>query len=485
MSSTITTENIVKRFVKAASVYVPQVPKPKKKISLAEKFVWTGIALFAYLVMAQIPLYGVTDDPRFDFLAFARVIFAAQQGTLMELGIGPIVTAGLLMQLLKGSGLIKMDFKNPDDRSLFTSATKIVTIIVIVAEGGLYGASVYGPLTAEDAPLAIYIVIAQLIGASLIVMLMDEMIQKGWGVGSGLSLFIMAGIAQTILWSVFSIVPADDGPVGIFPFTIDAIANGHGADAIFRTGQLPSLFILALTIGIILVLVYIEGIHVDVPIVSTKYRGFTAVYPIKLLYTSVIPVILASALLANAVFMGQMLWANYNPNNTNPAFNWIATFDPAAQGGGGQASPTGGLLYYITAPRGLDVAAADPIRSVVYVMFMAAIVTVFSRLWVELGGLSAKTAARNLLDADVQVPGFRRSEGSVEGLLNKYIPALTLLSGMIIGTLAGISDVLGVFGTGTGILLMVSIMVSYYQTLVKEQVDTYMPTLATLIGRRL
>jgi preprotein translocase SecY subunit len=484
MSSTITTENIVKRFVKAASVYVPQVPKPKKKISLAEKFVWTGIALFAYLVMAQIPLYGVTDDPRFDFLAFARVIFAAQQGTLMELGIGPIVTAGLLMQLLKGSGLIKLDFKNPDDRSLFTSATKIVTIIVIVAEGGLYGASVYGPLTAEDAPLAIYIVIAQLIGASLIVMLMDEMIQKGWGVGSGLSLFIMAGIAQTILWSVFTIVPADDGPVGIFPFTIDAIANGHGADAIFRTGQLPSLFILALTIGIILVLVYIEGIHVDVPIVSTKYRGFTAVYPIKLLYTSVIPVILASALLANAVFMGQMLWANYNPNNTNPAFNWIATFDPAAQGGGGQASPTGGILYYITAPRGLDVAAADPIRSVVYVIFMAAIVTVFSRLWVELGGLSARTAARNLLDADVQVPGFRRSEGSVEGLLNKYIPALTLLSGMIIGTLAGISDVLGVFGTGTGILLMVSIMVSYYQTLVKEQVDTYMPTLAALIGRK-
>src|SRR5919106_556687 len=485
MSSTTTTEGLVRRFVKTASVYVPQVPKPKKKISLAEKFVWSGIALFAYLIMGQIPLYGVTDDPRFDFLAFARVIFAAQQGTLVELGIGPIVTAGLLMQLLKGSGLIKLDFKNPDDRSLFTSATKIVTIIVIVAEGGLYGASVYGPLTAEEAPHAIYIVIAQLIGASIIVMLLDETIQKGWGVGSGLSLFIMAGVAQTILWSVFTVVPADDGPVGIFPFTIDAIANGQGGDAIFRTGQLPSLFILALTIGIILVLVYIEGIHVDVPIVSTKYRGFTAVYPIKLLYTSVIPVILASALLANAVFMGQMMWANYNPNNTNPAFNWIATFDPAAQGGGGQASPTGGILYYITAPRGLDVAAADPIRSVVYVIFMAAIVTVFSRLWVELGGLSARTAARNLLDADVQVPGFRRSEGSVEGLLNKYIPALTLLSGMIIGTLAGISDVLGVFGTGTGILLMVSIMVSYYQTLVKEQVDTYMPTLASLIGRRL
>jgi preprotein translocase SecY subunit len=480
--STTQSEGGLRRFIRSASAYVPQVPKPKKKISLTEKFVWTGIALLAYLVMGQIPLYGVTNEPKFDFLAFARVIFAAQQGTLMELGIGPIVTAGLLMQLLKGSDLIRLDFKNPDDRSLFTSATKIVTLIVIVAEGLLYGSSVYGPLTAESAPYAIYVVIAQLIGASAIVMLLDEMVQKGWGIGSGLSLFIMAGIAQTILWSVFSPVPAQDGPVGVLPFTIQSIAEGNGADAIFRSGQLPSLFTLALTIVVVLILVYIEGIHVDIPIVSTKYRGFTAVYPIKLLYTSVIPVILASALLANAVFIGQMMWANYNPNNTNPAFNWIAQFDPQSQGG--TATPTGGILYYITPPRGIEAAAADPMRAVVYVIFLTGIVTVFSRLWVELGGLSARTAARNLLDADVQVPGFRRSEGSVETLLNRYIPSLTLLSGMIIGLLAGVSDVLNVFGTGTGILLLVNIMVSYYQTLVKEKVDTDMPNLAALLGRK-
>src|SRR5574339_114895 len=244
--STVQNEGFIRKSIKTISRYIPQVEKPKKKITLTEKFVWSGIAPFAYLVMGQIPLYGVTDDPNFDFLAFARVIFAAQQGTLMELGIGPIVTAGLLMQLLKGSDLIRLDFKNPDDRSLFTSATKIVTIIVIVAEGALYGASVYGPLTANEAPYAIYVVIGQLIGASVIVLLMDEMIQKGWGVGSGLSLFIMAGIAQTILWSVFSPVPADDGPVGILPFTIESVSNGQGYDAVFRVGQLPSLFVLAL-----------------------------------------------------------------------------------------------------------------------------------------------------------------------------------------------------------------------------------------------
>src|ERR671918_2103480 len=477
MSSTTQSEGIVRRFVKAASVYVPQVPKPKRKISLTEKFVWTGIALLAYLVMGQIPLYGVTDDPRFDFLAFARVIFAAQQGTLMELGIGPIVTAGLLMQLLKGSDLIKLNFKNPDDRSLFTSATKIVTIIVIVAEGTLYGVSVYGHLVAS--PSIIPIVVGQLIGASIIVMFLDELVQKGWGLGSGISLFIMAGVAQSILWSIFSPLPAQDGPVGIIPFIIDSAATGHAEDSIFRAGQLPSFFILGITAGVLLVLVYVQGIHVDIPIVSTKYRGFTAVYPIKLLYTSNIPVILASALLANAIFMGQMLWANYNPQNSSPVFNWLAQFDPSSP-----QSPTGGLLYYLTAPRSLDVALQDPVRAVVYILFLTTIVTIFGSLWVELGGLSAGKAAKNLLDADVQVPGFRRSEGSVETLLNKYIPSITIAGGIIIGLVASISDVLTVFGSGIGILLMVDILVNYYNLLVREQVDVHMPKLAALLGRK-
>src|SRR5881628_933232 len=476
MSSTTTSEHGLRRVIKAVSAYVPQVPKPKKKISLTEKFVWTGIALFAYLIMGQIPLYGVTGAPEFDFLQFARVIFAAQQGTLMELGIGPIVTAGLLMQLLKGSELIKLNFKDPDDRSLFTSATKIVTIIVIIAEGSLYGVSVYGHLLAS--PALIPILIAQLVGSSIVLMYLDELVQKGLGLGSGISLFIMAGVAQGILWSVFSPVPAQDGPVGLLPYLIDSATHGDLSHALFRSGQLPSIFGLIVTSLVLLALVYTQGIHVDIPIVSTKYRGFTAVYPIKLLYTSNIPVILASALLANAIFIGQMLWANYNPENANPFFNYIFQFDPQSS-----QSPTGGILYYITAPRTFEHALQDPIRTFIYIIFWTGIVTVFGRLWVELGGLSPKSAAKNLLDADVQVPGFRRTQSSVQTLLNKYIPAVTIAGGIIIGLLAAVSNVLSVFGTGIGILLMVDILVNYYNLLVREQVDTHMPKLAALLGR--
>src|SRR5690606_33241985 len=292
------------------------------------------------------------------------------------------------------------------------------------------------------------VLIAQLAAASIVVMYLDELVQKGWGLGSGISVFIMAGVAQAILWSIFNPLPIPNGvePSGMIPFMITSGMEGHFGDTLLRSAppapvpNMPSLFGFGITAGILVLLVYVQGIHVDIPIVSTRYRGFTAVYPIKLLYTSNIPVILASALMANALFIGQMVWINYNPNNDNPMFNFIAQYDPQTQ------NPTGGLFYYVTAPRSFEATVADPVRAIVYVLFLTTIVTIFGRLWVELGGLSAKAAAKNLLDADVQVPGFRRSESSVQSLLNRYIPSVTIIGGVIIGLLASVSDLFSVFG---------------------------------------
>jgi len=471
-----TATTIIRRIVEKAEPYLPQVPKPKRKLSLQTRLLWCSLALLIYMIMAQTPLYGATT-PEFDFLAFARVIFASAQGTLVELGIGPIVTAGLLMQLLRGSEILKFDFKKPEERGVFQTATKLVTYIVIVAESVVYGIAVYGPGITE--PNVLYILIGQLMAASIIIMFLDELIQKGWGLGSGISLFIMAGVAQQILWSLFSPLPAGDGgTIGIMPYIGQSISGGDISNILFRSNQLPSIFGLALTAGILLILIYTQGMKIEIPIVSTKYRGFSAVYPIKLMYVSNIPVILATALTANAVFLGQMFWANFNPRNNNAFMNIIGQFDPTSP-----ATPIGGLIYYITPPRGLDIVALDPLRAVFYVLFMIGIVVVFGKLWVELGGLSPKSAAKNLLDADVQVPGFRRSNQPIESLLERYIPSVTLIGSIILGLLAGVSDVLGVFGTGIGILLMVDILINYYNQLIKEQVEIVMPRLGALLGR--
>jgi preprotein translocase subunit SecY len=349
---------------------------------------------------------------------------------------------------------------------------------VIIAESIVYAVAVYGPGVSE--PYVMYVMIGQLMAASIIIMFLDELIQKGWGLGSGISLFIMAGVSQQILWSLFSPLPAGDGGmIGIIPYIGQSLIDGDMTNVFFRSNQLPSIFGLFLTVGILLILVFTQGMKIEIPIVSTKYRGFAAVYPIKLMYVSNIPVILASALTANAVFMFQMLWANTNPRNNNFFMNILAQFDPTSP-----STPIGGIIYYITPPRGLELAMLDPMRAVGYVLFMIGIVVVFGKLWVELGGLSPKTAAQNLLDADVQIPGFRRSNKPVEALLNKYIPSVTLIGSMILGLLAGVSDVLGVFGSGIGILLMVDILINYYTQLVRERVEVVMPRLGALLGRK-
>jgi len=477
-----TLTDYIRKIVGKAEPYLPQVPKPKRKIPLQQKLLWCGACVTIYMVMGQTPLFGATT-PEFDFLAFARVIFASQQGSLVELGIGPIVTAGLLMQLLRGSDILKFDFKKPEERGIFQTATKMLTYFVIIIEGAVYAWAVYGP-NIQD-PTILGVIIGQLIGASIIVMFMDELIQKGWGLGSGISLFIACGVAQQILWSLFSPLAAGDGGmIGIFPFIIQQAQLGMlfewtgFMDVFFRSNQLPSIFGLLLTVGVLLILVYTQGMKVEIPIVSTKYRGFAATYPIKLMYVSNIPVILASALTANAVFMGQMLWSQLNPRNASPFFNILGQFDPTSP-----STPIGGIVYYITPPRGLDLVALDPMRGVLYVLFMIGIVVIFGKLWVELGGLSSKKAAQNLLDADVVIPGFRRSNKPVEMLLNKYIPSVTILGSVILGLIAGVSDILGVFGSGIGLLLTVDILINYYNQLVREKVEVVMPRLGAWLGR--
>jgi protein transport protein SEC61 subunit alpha len=482
----------VKNFIKTAATVLPEIRKPTRKPSLNEKLIWTGIALIVYMVMAVTPLTGVPVGAQSQF-SYSSIIFASQQGTLMTLGIGPIVTAGLILQLLAGSEIIKVDFQNPDDRALFTSATKFLTMIVIAVEASAY---LIGGLFGQIDAAASIAIFFELFAASVIVMLLDELVQKGWGIGSGVSLFILAGVAQRMMWDIFSPlqVPVNsttNAIYGFVPFLVSSVIAGHPGLALFRPDapQFPSGFGLILTLAAMLVVIYVEGMRIEIPITSTKYRGFSGVYPIKLLYVSNIPVILFSALVANISFFAAYMWKAYDLGNSNKWFNYFAQYNQSSVSTA--TSPLsyqplkGSLVYYMTGPTTpVYAAGTDWIRAVTYVLFAVAFSVMFARIWVEIGGLSPKAAAKNLIGADVMVPGFRRTGASVEAILAKYIPVITILGGIFIGLLASLAQLLGVYGTGVGLLLMIDIIIQYYQMLVKEQLESMMPRLGALLGRK-
>jgi protein transport protein SEC61 subunit alpha len=455
---------------KPISRFIPEVKTPERKVSFNARIMWTILALVVYLVMAETPLYGVSTSAGEDPLTTMRLIFASQRGTLLELGIGPIVTAGLIIQLLAGSDIIEFDNTDPEHRALFTTASKVFSLVMVILQASLY--IIGGQYGRIDFGTSL-MVFSQLLAAGLVIMMLDELIQKGWGIGSGISLFIVAGITKGIWWSSLNLFTVGDGKRygAIFAF-FESIFRGEPVWNWFhRTGGFPDMLGLLTTIAVFAFVIYIEGMRVELPISHSMFRGFRGKMPIKLLYVSNIPVILAYALFANVQLVGQLVWSRWNVDNTNKLFNLLGTYNSSS------GYPTGGLAYYVSSPGSLDAVMLDPVRALIYTLIVVSICVIFSVTWLEIGGLGAENMADQLLSSGMQVPGFRRSRRPIVSLLNRYIPTITIISGLLVGLLAAFSEFFGVFGSGMGALLCVSILYQYYQTMVQEQVEDLYPFL--------
>jgi len=451
---------------------LPEIKVPERKVGFNEKLFWTAIVLIIYLVMSEVSLYGITQEATDQFGAL-RVIFASNRGTLMELGIGPIVTSGIILQLLIGSAIIQADMSDHEDRGLFTAASKFFAILLTGIQAGAYIISgMYGALPTTTT----LIIFIQLLGAGIIVMLMDELVQKGWGLGSGISLFIMAGVAQNILWQTFN--PG----TGLFVGSLSLLFNGQQTltNWIIGAGVYPSLIGFIATVGAFIVIIYLEGVKIELPLTYAGYKGFRSRYPIKLLYVSVLPVIFASALFANVYFFTQLLWSSQGQPlpGTNILFQIVGDYNATEAG----IQAVGGLAYFVTPPNTIQGVAAEPLRAAVYLAILVAFCAVFALIWLEVGGLGPSKVAKQLMDSGMQIPGYRRSGRTIEAILKRYIPVVTVLSGIIVGLVAGISDFLGVFGSGTGILLSVGILYQYYELLMRERAAEMFPAFRRIIG---
>jgi preprotein translocase SecY subunit len=458
--------------------FFPNISAPDRKVNFNEKVFWTAIALIIYFVMSHVPLYGTQGMSQQDPLGALRVIFASNRGTLMELGIGPIVTAGLILQVLAGSRMVNIDMTNPEDRSMFTSASKILSVVMTIFEASAYLlGGTYGSITLQTQ----IVILAQLVVAGMIVMLLDELLQKGWGLGSGISLFIAGGVAQSIWWeSISPMGPMGDGKLyGAIVAFVQGIARGDVLLNIFyRSEGLPDMVAFFTTLVVFAIIIYFNGMRVEVPVSYAKYRGFKGQFPLKLLYVSNIPVIFAAALFGNIYFISQIIWSRYNQGNANFWLNLIGQFTTSGQ----QYQPTGGLVYYVVPPNNLSGVMADPVRAGVYAVLMVVFCVFFAVTWVEVGGMDANTVAKQLLDSGMQIEGFRRSQMPIRQLLQRYIPVVTILGAIIIGVIAASADFLGAFGSGTGILLTVGIIEQYYQILVKERITELYPGARAFLG---
>jgi preprotein translocase subunit SecY len=510
-------------FLHSLAGFLPEIKAPAKPLGTRERLMWTGLALVLYFLMYNTTVFGAPQvTGGIDFL---QTITASRIGSLLTTGIGPIVLASIFLQLFVGAGLISLNLKDKVDRAKFLEAQKILAIVLAIAEAivyvvitaivpvtplfpGLGEGTVINAVTGMSsiyAPYTMALVVIQITLGSILVLFLDELVTK-YGIGSGISLFIAAGVSMSVVVGLFDILF-----VGILypPSVVSAMSEG-GAEALPKA--ILSLLPFAFTILVFLVVVYAESLKVEIPIAFERVRGMVPNLPLKFFYVSNIPVIFASALIINMQLLAGGLLLGQFWDGAGQATALTAAIQSTGQYSfdrDGVLPLIGivsadkrlhdGFLYLLT-PISAQVGrgtmehwaflnSSTPylgipewVHAIVYILMLAAVSVVFGIFWVETANMDAKSVAGQLSQSGLQIPGFRRDPRMLETILNKHIFPLTVMGSAAVGLLAGIADLTGALGTGTGILLTVGILHKMYEQLEQMKAFEMYPSMSKLFG---
>ncbi len=487
-------------FLKPYLHLLPEVKAPDRPPPLSEKIMWTIIALAVFFIMYNVIAVGV--KPSTGGADFLQVVTASNIGSLITVGIGPIVLASIFLQLFSGAKIIKVDMSDPEQKRTFQGAQKILAILLCFFEAAVF--VLFARLAVVDAPLfgsmlfTQFFIILQISMGSLVLLYLDEVVSKH-GIGSGISLFIAAGVSFAIVAGTFSLFTGSGG-------VIEALSSGSAEALPIAIIALLPLFFTAI---VFLVVSYAEGIKVEIPLAFDRARGLGSRFPIKFLYVSNIPVILASALLLNIQFFaiglqGQHLCVTgeFNPeapgiDKCNGGIDLVQSLAFVDSGNqlrdgffylispiyrplqGNYGAYFGQLLNGTTPLFGIP----EWVHVISYIIFMVVLCIIFGQFWVDTTGLGAKQVAENLNKSGLQIPGHRRDPRIVESLLGRYIPYITVLGSAFVGLLAALADLTGALGTGTGILLTVGILYRMYQDLENQRLFESYSGLGSILGR--
>lgn len=500
---------------------LPAVKKPEGHVPFKTKMTWTLTVLIMYFVMTNVMIYGIATE-RTDVFEQFRAIMAGASFSLMHLGIGPIVTGSIIMQLFVGAKIINLDLSKTEDKAVYQGTQKLMVILMIFVEAI---PQVYGYLQPSASLIDAYggnmgkgIIIAQLFVGSYLVFLMDEVVSK-WGIGSGVSLFIAAGVSQAIITGTINWIPVDRNspltvggrqtpanlPTGAIPKTIYVIQHmsvgefsQRGFEMIFLGEPNPLIALLG-TLTIFFIVSYAESTRIELPLAHGRVRGARGRYPIRLIYASNIPVILMSALLANVNMFTLLFYTNPSLKRVPIlGHNWmIGKYSP------GQTAPDAGLAYYLSQVRGvhewlLPLLNQDQygqfmgnhsyvqtaVHVIVYVMVMVIGSVIFAKFWIATTNMGPEDVAKQIQQSGMQIPGFRRDPRVLRRVLERYIPMVTVISGAFVGLLAASADLIGTVGrtSGTGVLLTVGIMIQLYEAIGREQLMEMHPVLRGFFG---
>ncbi len=453
--------------------FIPEVRTPEeKKLDFKVKLKWTIVILIAFFVLANISLFGLSENAlsRFEYLA---IILATEFGSIISLGIGPIVMASIILQLLTGAGIINIDTNTTEGKKLFQGIQKLLVFFFIIITALIY-VLMQG---LQAMPGFTFILILQLILGGLAIFYMSELSEK-WGFGSGVSLFIGAGVSWRLITSAFQFIN-QQGRICLLDFKtvpcsgkvlvlIQSIINRYPIEF------LSALAAIMITIGIFLLVVWAQSLKVEIPLSYGRIRGYGVKWPLSFFYASVIPVILTAALIANLQLLGGILE------------NWLG--HPTFLGQFVQGQAVSGLSFWVGSSNLLELIIRGGflprylLQGITHILVFMFFSTIFAIFWVKTSGMDAKSQAHKIASSGLQIAGFRQDERILESILNRYIMPLTVMGGLAIGFLASITNLMGALVSGTAILLVIMIMFQFYQNIAQQHQTDMFPAMKKFVS---
>ena len=434
---------------------LPEVRAPlEKKLDFNTKLKWTIIVLAAFFILSNIFVYGLVGNSLQDFETLA-LLLGTKFGSIISLGIGPIVMASIILQLLVGSKIIDIDTSTDEGKKYFQGVQKLMVLFFVVFEAVVY--VLMKGLQAN--PGLEIVVIGQLILGGLAIVFMDEVSNK-WGFGSGVSLFIAAGVATSLFTAAFQFLGKEGGQTviswsGRIPVLIKAVIEGN------QTTALLAAVALLVTAFIFIIVVWAQSLKVEVPLSYDRLRGYGIRWPLSFFYASVIPVILSAALIANLQLFARLAES--------------ALGHATILGGFSGRTAVSGLAFWLSSTNLVNMLITSGsiplnylLQGLTHMLFFTLFSVIFAVFWVKTSGMDASSQARNILKSGLQIPGFRKDERVLESILSRYILPLTIMGGAAIGILAATADLLGALTSGTSILLAVMIFYQFYQNISQQ-----------------
>lgn len=459
--------------LKSIFAFIPEVTHPdEQKLGFNVKLKWTLIVLAAFFVLANVPLFGLSVNAleRFKYLA---IILGTDFGSIISLGIGPIVMASIILQLLTGAGIINIDTTTVEGKKFFQGVQKLLVFFFIVFE-----ALVYVLMNGlQPMPGFAGILIFQLILGGLAIFYMNELSEK-WGFGSGVSLFIGAGVSWSLITSAFQFID-QQGANCLLDFSNTA-CSGRVLTLIQSLVMKDSITFISATAAIVvtvlifLAVVWAQSLKVEIPLSYGRVRGYGVKWPLSFFYASVIPVILTAALIANMQLFGGLLE------------NWLGY--PTFLGHFVDGQAVSGLSFWLGSTNILDLAIRGGLlpqyllQGLVHTLAFAFLCTIFSIFWVKSSGMDAKAQAKKIASSGLQVAGFRQDIRILESILDRYVMPLTVMGGIAIGLLASFTNLLGALVSGTAILLVIMIMFQFYQSIAQQHMTDMNPAMKKFMG---